>query len=192
MKNPFRLSLRVVLAVLAASLFAAAGCQKKAAQESAGQPFRPSAAQAAPSPEAHILVDEAQMRKPHAILGGTVENVGGERLEDLAVVLELRRRADGGVEQRTVPLQPAALAPGEKGRYSLKVLSDEWSGSKLLRLRSGKREQDVAFKSSPGARRQPERLPESRTITVTKGNRPRQSPGGEEFINTPDTPVSVP
>jgi hypothetical protein len=190
----YRTSLRTSLAVVAAALFALSGCQREAAQERADQSAKTSTpkAEAAPAPEAHILVDEAQLRKPHAILGGTVENVGGERLEDLAVVLELRRRADGGVEQRTVPLKPAALAPGEKGRYSLKVLSDEWSGSRLLRLRSGSREQDVAFKSSPGARRPPERLPESRTITVTKGGRPRQNPGGEEFINTPDTPVSVP
>ncbi|MDQ3803531.1 MAG: hypothetical protein M3416_06835 [Acidobacteriota bacterium] len=132
------------------------------------------------------------LRKPHAILGGTVQNVGGGRLENLTVELELRRRGDGGTELRAVPVEPAVLAPGEKGRYSLKVLSGEWSGSRLLRLRSGARAEDVAFKTSPGARRPPERIPDSRTITVTKDSRPRPRSGGEEFINTPDTPVSVP
>lgn len=191
--NAFDLKLRLAPAVLlAAALLALAGCQKEAAKGRAAQsPQEAAKPPAAPAPEAHILVDEALLRKPHAVLGGTVENIGGRRLEDLSVELELRRRADGSVELRTVLLQPASLAPGEKGRYSLKVLSDEWSGSRLLRLRSGAGEREVAFKSSAGARRPPERLPESRTITVTEGKRPRRS-GGEEFINTPDTPISVP
>ena len=189
--NAFDLKLRLAPALfLAVALLA--GCQKEAAKERAAQSAPAATPQAPPSPEAHVLVDEAILRKAHAILGGTVENIGGRRLEDVSVELELRRRADGSVESRTVRLEPASLAPGEKGRYSLKVLSDEWSGSRLLRLRSGGGEREVAFKTSPGARRPPERLSESRTITVTEGKRPRRSPGGEEFINTPDTPISVP
>jgi len=143
-----------------------------------------------PAPEVHVLVDEAMRRPPHAVLGGTVENIGKERLEDVAVELELRRRDDGAVELRSVPVTPSALAPGEKGRYSLKVLSDEWGNFRLTRVRSGSRAGDVAFKTSPGARRPPEKLPESRTVTATKAPRPR--PSGEEFINTPDTPIAVP
>ena len=188
----FDTSLGTFTALFTATLFLLSGCRSEAAKQTGVRPSGASQApaQAAATPEAHILIDEAMLRKPHAVLGGTVENVGGERLENLSVELELRRRAGGGVEVRTVPVQPSALAPGEKGRYSLRVLSDEWGGSRLLRLRSGSRQQDVAFKSSPGARRPPERLPESRTITVTKGSRPKS--GGEEFINTPDTPIAVP
>lgn len=181
-------------ALCAAALLLLSGCQREATRESARRPSEasPETARAVPTPEAHILVDEAMLRKPHAIIGGTIENIAGERLENLSVELELRRREDSTVELRAVPVEPAALAPGEKGRYTLKVRSDEWSGSRLLRLRSSSRAEDVAFKTSPGARRPPERIPGSPTINVTKGTRPRPKSGGEEFINTPDTPVSVP
>lgn len=193
MMNSFLPGLRA-LTVSCAALLTLSGCQTGPTRDDAPQSpaAAPTPAPAAPAPEAHVFVDEAMLRKPHAILGGTVENVGGERLENLSVELELRRRDDGGTEIRSVPVEPAALAPGEKGRYSLKVLSGEWSGSRLLRLRAGGRAGDVAFRSSPGARRPPERTPDSRTITVTKDSRPRARSGGEEFINTPDTPVSVP
>ncbi|HEV3471055.1 MAG TPA: hypothetical protein VG148_17150 [Pyrinomonadaceae bacterium] len=187
--NSFLPGLRA-FTVSCAALLTLSGCQTGPTRDQAPQTSAATPTPAAAAPEAHIFVDEAMLRKPHAILGGTVENVGGGRLENLSVELELRRRGDGGTEVRSVPVEPAALAPGEKGRYSLKVLSGEWSGSRLLRLRAGGREGDVAFSSSPGARRPPERTPDSRTVTVTKGSRARS--GGEEFINTPDTPVSVP
>jgi hypothetical protein len=192
MMNSFLPGLRA-FTISCAALLIFSGCQGGPARESASKPSAsPTPAPAAPAPEAHILVDEAILKKPHAILAGTVQNVGAERLENLSVELELKRRSDGGTEVRTVPVEPASLAPGEKGRYSLRVLSGEWSGSRLLRLRAAGRDADVAFKSAPGARRPPERIPDSRTINVTKEARPRQRSGGEEFINTPDTPVSVP
>jgi hypothetical protein len=121
-----------------------------------------------------------------------VENISGANLEDLSVELELRRRDDGSVELREVPVLPSQLRPGEKGRYRLEVRSEEWSGSRLLRLRSGKRGKDVAFKSAPGARRPPERLPVERVGDGTRGAPARPRPNGEEFINTPDTATSVP
>jgi hypothetical protein len=182
----FESALKTLAVLCLAALPLLAGCQSGGAEQAARrQPAAP------PAPEAHVRVDEAMLRKPHAILGGTVENVGGSPLENLSVELELRRRRDGAVELRRVPVVPAALAPGETGRYSLKVLSEEWSGSRLLRLRSGSRESDVAFKSSPGARRPPERIPVERVVSGKPAPaRPRSN--GEEFINTPDTATSVP
>lgn len=170
----------------AAALFSA--CQGGSAERAARQP---SATAAPPAPEAHVRVDEAMLRKPHAILGGTVENVGGAPLENLSVELEMRRRKDGSVELRQVPVEPSVLAPGQTGRYQVRVLSEEWSGSRLLRVRSGSRATDVAFKSSPGARRPPERVPVERVVDG-KPAPPRQRSNGEEFINTPDTATSVP
>ena len=177
---------RTVAVLCAATLPLLAGCQSGGSAQTARQ----QSPAAPPAPEAHILIDEAMLRKPHAILGGTVENVGGEPLENLSVELELRRRKDGAVELRQVPVVPAVLAPGETGRYNLKVLSEEWSGSRLLRLRSSSREADVAFKSAPGARRPPERIPVERVGGQPAPARPRSN--GEEFINTPDTATSVP
>jgi hypothetical protein len=181
-------SLRAVILCCAAAFPLLAACQSGPFKQTARQQ---TPAPAPPAPEAHILIDEAMRRKPHAILGGTVENIGGGRLEDLSVELELRRRADGAIELRSVPVTPSSLAPGEKGRYSLKVLSEEWLSSRLLRLRSGSRETDVAFKTSPGARRPPERTPDAPPITVTKGQ-PRPRTGNDDFINTPDTATTVP
>jgi hypothetical protein len=183
----FNLCLRTFAFLCAAALPFLAACQGGETPRSERQKSRPAAP---PAPEAHILVDEAMLRRPHAILGGTVENIGGAPLENLSVELELRRRGDGAIEVRQVPVVPAALAPGQKGRYSLQVLSGEWSGSRLLRLRSGARETDVAFKSSPGARRPPERIPVERIVSGKAVPRPK--PQGEEFINTPDTATSVP
>lgn len=143
--------------------------------------------------EAKIFVDDAMLKKPHAIIGGTVENVGGEKLKGLTVEIELRARKDGTIDKREVPVIPSDLAPGEKGRYSLKVLSDEWGSSKVTTLRSASRAEGIAFKPLLGAQRPPERAQGSPNWSRENGDaRPRAKPRGEEFINTPDNPVSVP
>lgn len=174
----------------AAALPLLAGCGGAARREVARQQSAETAHASRPAPEVHVIVDEAMRKKPHAILGGSVENIGGERLEEVSVELEMRRREDGAVETRSVPVRPASLAPGEKGRYSLKVLSEEWSSSRLLRVRSASRGTEVAFKYSEGKRRPPEKLPDGRQTAAQPAPRPRQA--GEEFINTPETAISVP
>lgn len=178
--------LRATALLCAAVLPLLVACQSAADPQQARQKATPV------RPAAHIFVDEAMLRKPHAILGGTVENISDAPLENLSVELELRRRDDGAIELRQVPIVPSQLAPGEKGRYRLEVLSEEWSGSRLLRLHSGSRGTDVAFRSSPGARRPPERLPVERVGNGTRAAPARPRPQGEEFINTPDTATSVP
>lgn len=180
------------LPLLAVLLYS--GCQQKASgPANAGGPAASTAAQspsATPAaPEANVYVDEARLAKPYAIIGGTVENVGAERLEKLSVEIELRRRADNGVERREVAVEPSVLEKGKQGRFRLKVLSDEWSGSRVVGLRSGARTQEVAFKSLPGAKRPPERI-EAKTVVVNPPAR-KKSDGGD-FINTPDTPYKVP
>jgi hypothetical protein len=179
------------LPLLAILLFSC--CQKKAEPTHASGPptaavsQSPSSAQAAP--EANIYVDEAMLAKPYAIIGGTVENVGSERLDKLSVEIELRRRADNGVERRAVAVEPGALERGKQGRFRLKILSEEWSGSRVVGLRSGSRAQEVAYKTLPGAKRPPEKI-EPRIVV---GNPPaRKKADGGGFINTPDTPYKVP
>jgi len=140
-----------------------------------------------PEPQAHIFVDEAMLARPYAIIGGAVQNVGNEKLEQLWVEVELRRRADSGVETREVKVEPADLEPGQQGKFSLKVLSEEWSGSRVVGLRRGL--QEVAFKSLPGAKRPPEKFKDNVIIVKTPS---KKKPGGDDFINTPDTPYSVP
>jgi hypothetical protein len=142
-----------------------------------------------PEPKAHVIVDEAMLARPYAIIGGAVQNVGEERLEKLSVEIELRRRADSGVETREVKVEPADLGPGQQGKFSLKVLSEEWSGSRVIGLKSGASAEAIAFKALPGAKRPPEKVKENVVIVKTPA---KKRSGGDEFINTPDTPYSVP
>jgi hypothetical protein len=135
-------------------------------------------------------VDEAMLARPYAIIGGAVQNVGNHKLEKLWVEVELRRRADSGVETREVQVEPADLEPGQQGKFSLKVLSEEWSGSRVVGLRGGARGlEEVAFKSLPGAKRPPEKIKDNVIIVKTPA---KKKPGGDDFINTPDNPYSVP
>ena len=94
------------------------------------------------------------------------------------------------MEKREVSVEPSDLAPGEQGRYTLKVLSEEWGGSRLVTLRSGAGPREVAFNSLPGAKRPPEVPPATRVIAGEP--RPKSRPDSSEFINTPDTPIKVP
>jgi len=144
---------------------------------------------APPAPEANIFVDEAMMAKPYAIIGGAVENIGTQKLEDLTVEIELRRRADGSLETREVAVQPGDLEPGKQGKFSLKVLSEEWSGSRVVKLRSGSGRQEIAFKPQPGAKRPPEKIKPNVVIVKTPT---QKKPGDSDFINTPETPYKVP
>lgn len=145
----------------------------------------------APTPEANILVDEPRLVKPYALIGGTVQNVGPQKLEKLSVLIDLRRRDDDEVVRREVEVGPANLAPGEQGKFALKIEPEEFRGSSVVGLRSGADGREVAFKSLPGAKRPPERIPDGKVVTV-QVPRPKSKGGNDEFINTPDTPIKVP
>lgn len=145
------------------------------------------------TPEALVYVDEAMLRKPYAIIGGTVENASDSRLQEIIVELELQRRSDGTKERRQVKVKPEDLAPGERGSYALRILSDEWSDSRIVALRSETSRKEIGFKTSPGNRRPAERLvAPTPSAKFEKAQRPKRRAGDEEFINTPDDPVSVP
>ena len=191
LKNLFAAVGAPFFAVSVLTLCALVGCQKASHVSKSAEASGKKTAQTrtAPTPEANIFVDEAMLAKPYAVIGGAVENIGSQRLEKLSVEIELRRREDGSVETREVSVQPADLEPGGQGKFSLKVLSEEWSGSRVVKLRSGTRApQEVAFKPQPGARRPPEKVKPNVVIVKT----PTQKKGNSEFINTPDTPYSVP
>lgn len=142
-------------------------------------------------PEAQIFEDEARLKGSQAVITGTIRNISDKKLEALSLEMELKRRGNTqDAERRKVNVEPADLAPGEEGRYTLSLLSSEWSGARVLNLNSGRRTEAIAFKSALGARRPPERLPQgSPKVVVVPRPRP---PKGEEFINTPDNPTRIP
>ncbi len=195
LKKLFSVTGMSLFAVSVLALCASSACQKtsddsKSAGASAQKTAQTRPANAAPTPEANVFVDEAMLAKPYAVIGGAVENIGTQRLEKLTVEIELRRRTDGSLEMREVSVEPADLEPGKQGKFSLKVLSEEWSGSRVVKLKSGSRQQEeVAFKPQPGAKRPPEKVKGNVIIVQTPT---QKKSNGSDFINTPDNPYSVP
>jgi hypothetical protein len=159
--------------------------EKLRAQEAAQNPIQ----KPNPPPQANVFVDEAMLKGSQAIIGGTIQNISGSKLSNVTVELELKRRRDGKSETRTVALAPSDLDPNQQGRYALTVPLHEYRESRVQRISSGQPTTDIPFKILPGAERPDEHLPTKQTITVKP---PSKRGNGEEFINTPDTPVKVP
>ena len=132
----------------------------------------------------HVLVDDPLLKNRESVIGGSVRNISSETLDSVAVVLELRRRGDGEIEERAVPIEPKSLAPNEEARYELRLIPQEYAGVKLAGVKSGSTM--IAHSSAPGRRRPPVVTP-SKSVTVQ-----RPVPRGEEFLNTPDNPGRVP
>jgi hypothetical protein len=166
------------------------GCRTNSSTPSGTSNGRARAETVRATPEVNIYVDEAVLRKPYAVLGGTVENAGSKPLANLSIEMELKRRGSDVRETRDVAVVPANLAPGEKGKYLLKVKSEEWGDFRIARLKSLDGPTEIAFKPLPGAPRPPERVNGSRTLPADAPRRPSQ--GSDDFINTPDTPIAVP
>jgi hypothetical protein len=193
---PPRASARLFAALVLSVLLLPAACRTpepaSKSRAAAGPTATPAKAAAAP-PEANILVDEPRLAKPYAVIGGTVQNVGGQKLAGLTVQIELRRRDDNSVERREAAVAPTDLAPGQQGKFALKVTADDWRSSSVVGLRAGEPAGDVAFKTMPGAKRPPERIPDEVINVRTPGDsKPKTRSGSDEFINTPDTPIKVP
>lgn len=181
--------------ILVTVMFIAGGCHRATRSEGKSvqppaEPRRGAANREAERVEVHVYEDEAMLRGTQAVIGGTIKNDSGATLESLSVELELQRRDRETIEHRKVSVAPSALAPGAQGRYQIALPVRDWSGARVLRVRSEMRDADIAFASSPGARRPPERPPQIRVNSSSPA--PRQKPQGEEFINTPDNPSNIP
>jgi hypothetical protein len=193
-----RSPLVMVVAIIAAlaltgSLFAGYMFLKRrhAAQVNAQRQAETAAAATKPAapPELQVFVDDAMLKGSQTVIGGTLLNISRETISDLSVELELRPRKGGSPETRPVTVEPKDLAPNQQGRYSLKLATQDYSHARLLRITSGARTEEVAFKTAPGAQRPPEVIkPEVKTIIVKP---PPKRSNGEEFINTPDTPAKI-
>jgi hypothetical protein len=133
---------------------------------------------------AHIVVDEPTLEKGMTTLGGVVKNISKQELSGLSVVLQLRRRKDSGVEESVLPVTPAQLHPEEEGSYSVKVSAQEFASIRLAGLKADPQSALIAYTSSQGRKRTPERL-EPRTIVIKRSGKPG------EFINTPDNPGRI-
>jgi hypothetical protein len=131
---------------------------------------------------AHILIDDPMLDKGVTTIGGVVKNISKRELSGLSVALELRRRKDGKTEQATVPVEPSKLIPDQAGAYSLKLPAQTYGSIKMIGLKADPEATLIAYSSSPGKKRPPERL-EPKTIIL--GKRPVKD---GEFINTFENP----
>lgn len=136
-------------------------------------------------PLAHIVIDEPTLEKGMTTIGGVVRNISKQELSGLTVVLELRRRKDGGLEQSALAVTPTPLQPEQEGSYAMKVSAQEFASIRLAGLKADPQSALVAYTSAQGKKRTPERI-EPRTIIVKRSGKPG------EFINSPDNPGRIP
>jgi hypothetical protein len=139
------------------------------------------------APKVEVFVDDATVNGKTSVLGGTIHNISGEPLHNLAIQLQLRRRTGGGIETRVVSPETPELAPDGSTRYSLEVPVQDYISVTFLGVVGGDAQAKIPFKAAPGAPRPPMDAPASKTVIV---NRPAAK--GEEFINTPNNPGRVP
>ena len=134
---------------------------------------------------AHVVVDEPTLSKGTTTIGGVVKNISKQELIGVQVVMELRRRKDGGVEESLLPVTPAQLQPDQEGAYSMKAPAQDYASIRLAGVKADPHSNLIAYSSSQGKKRPPERL-EPRIIVVKRAGRPG------EFLNSPDNPTRVP
>ena len=134
---------------------------------------------------AHVVIDEPSLSKGMTTIRGVVKNVSKQELTGLSVVLELRRRKDGGLEDSVLPVTPAQLQPEQEGSYSVTLQAQNVASIRLVGLKADPQSSLIAYSSSQGKKRTPERL-EPRTVVVKRSGKPG------EFINSPDNPGRVP
>ena len=136
-------------------------------------------------PLAHVVVDEPTLQKGFTVIGGAVKNISDRELSDVFVIIEARRRKDGGLEEVALPVTPPVLQPHQEGAYSMKAPAQDFASIRLVGVKTEPQSTLIAYTSSQGKKRPPERF-EPKTVVVKRSGKPG------EFINTPDTPGRVP
>ena len=135
-------------------------------------------------PLAHVVIDEPTLDKGFTVIGGVVKNTSDRELSGVSVVVELRRRKDGGLEEQALPVTPSSLQPQQEGVYSMKAPAQDFASIRLARVTTDPQSALIAYSSAQGKKRPPERF-EPKTIVVKRSGRPG------EFINTPDNPGRI-
>ena len=134
---------------------------------------------------AHVVIDEPSIAKGITTIGGVVKNVSKQELTGLSVVIELRRRKDGGLEEFVIPVTPAQLQPDEEASYTVKLPAQDFASIRLAGVKADPQSSLIPYSSSQGKKRPPERL-EPKTVVVKRAGK------AGDFINTPDNPGRVP
>ncbi len=188
----FKFTGLIVAALLIGTLFGGYFMlrHKQAQQIALATPLREATrARATTPPQVNVFEDAAFLRRSEAVIGGSVENVSDTPLPQLTLTIKLLARDGQREELKTVKVTSADLAPGARASYSVTVPEGVWSGAKVVRVASDGGQIEIPFKSLPGKERPREKpTTTARTIIVERPAKPKR---GEEFLNTPDTPVII-
>ena len=184
-----RLLLGIVCAVAITALLVAgyALMRRKHAQRILAENQPPPVTESGPKgpPVAHVVIDEPTLEKGFTVIGGAIKNISDRDLSDLFVVIEMRRRKDSGVEEVSLPVTPPVLQPQQEGAFSLKAAAQDYASIRLAGVKAEPQSTLVAYSSSQGKKRPPERF-EPKVVVVKRSGKPG------EFINTPDNPGRIP
>jgi hypothetical protein len=134
-----------------------------------------------------VAVDEATTQGKKSVLSGTIHNISNQALSNVAVELQLRRRAGGGTEVRVVTPESSELAPDARTQYRLELPVQDYVSATFSRVLTGDAHVAIAFKAVPGTERPPLPSPPSKTIVVG-----RPAPRDGEFLNSEKDPARVP
>ena len=140
------------------------------------------------APKVEVTVDDPIVNGKTTTLSGTVHNISTETWSNLAVELQLRRRMTGSIDLRVVPIEAAELPPDGRAKYSLEVVTQDYSTSTFQRVVSGQDRTPVAFRALQGNPAPPMDSPGSKTVVIDKPGSGKR----DEFINTPNNPGRVP
>ena len=135
-------------------------------------------------PVAHVVIDEPTLEKGFTLIGGALKNISDRDLSEVFVVIEMRRRKDGGIEDVALPVSPPILQPQQEGAFSLKAAAQDFASIRLAGVKAEPQSTLVAYTSSQGKKRPPERF-EPKIVVVKRSGKPG------EFINTPDNPGRI-
>jgi hypothetical protein len=182
-----KIAAAVAALLVTALVFAGYAYLRKRQAQSSGPVQQAASISPKAPPQALILVDEALLQGANTVLGGTVRNIGNEKLAGLSVELELKRRKSDTTERKLIPLNPADLDASQEGRYSLQLKAQDYMSAKVVALHTGPQEAVVPYTLAQGAKRPPEKL-ESKTVKIDKTAPGKRS----EFLNSPDNPARVP
>ena len=184
-----RLLLGIVCAVAVTALLVAgyALMRRKHAQRVLAENQPPPVTESGPKgpPVAHVVIDEPTIEKGFTVIGGAIKNISDRDLSDLFVIIEMRRRKDSGIEEISLPVTPPLLQPQQQGAFSLRADAQDYASVRLAGVKAEPQSTLVAYSSSQGKKRPPERF-EPKVVVVKRSGKPG------EFINTPDNPGRIP
>src|SRR5688500_3653554 len=97
---------------------------------------------------AHVVIDEPSLSKGMTTIGGAVKNISKQELTNLSVVIELRRRKDGGLEETVLPVTPTQLQPEQEGSYSVTMPAQNVAPIRLVGVKADPQSALIAYSSS--------------------------------------------